>query len=76
MITACLINNFTFHICLHAGIQISGKVNYAAQGKVLERVEATRGKGNWWKFTPPVDGGSILAEAWDLPKNVTRMVLE
>ncbi len=31
------------------------------QGKVLERGEATRGRGNWWKFTPQVEGGSILA---------------
>ena len=48
------------------------------QGQVIERGEATRGRGNWWKFTPQTAslGGSILAEAWDLPKNVTRLVLE
>ena len=46
------------------------------QGKVLDRGEATRGRGNWWKYTPQTDGKSILAEAWDLPENVTCLVLE
>jgi hypothetical protein len=46
------------------------------QGQVRERGEATRGRGNWWKFTPQTAGrgGNILAEAWDLPGNVTRVV--
>jgi len=46
------------------------------QGMVIERGEATRGKGDWWKFTAQTDGRNILAEAWDLPENVTRLVLE
>jgi hypothetical protein len=37
------------------------------QGQVIERGEATKGKGNWWKFMPQTMGKSILAEAWDLP---------
>jgi hypothetical protein len=45
-------------------------------GKVIERGEATRGRGNWWTFTPQVEGMSILAEAWDLPVNRTQLVLE
>ncbi len=45
-------------------------------GKVLEKGECTRGKGNWWTFTPTVKGHTILAEAWDLPKNVAKFVLE
>ncbi len=45
-------------------------------GKVLEKGECTKGKGNWWTFTPTVQGHSIIAEAWDLPKNVTKFVLE
>ena len=44
------------------------------QGKVMERGEATR--GDWWKFRPQTEGRSILAEAWDLPENVTQLVLE
>ena len=47
-----------------------------AQGQVLEQGEATRGRGDWWTFTPRTQGRSILAEAWDRPKNMTRLVLE
>src|SRR5687768_34622 len=32
------------------------------QGQVIEKGEATQGKGNWWKFKPHVNGKSILAE--------------
>jgi len=46
------------------------------EGQVMERGEATRGRGNWWKFAPQMDGTSILAEAWDLPEHVTKLVLE
>jgi hypothetical protein len=46
------------------------------QGQIMEQGEATRGRGNWWKFTPQTAGGSILAEAWDLPKNKATLVLE
>jgi hypothetical protein len=48
------------------------------QGQVLERGEATRSRGNWWKFTPQTArrSGSILAEAWDLSENKARLVLE
>jgi hypothetical protein len=48
------------------------------KGRVLERGEATRGRGNWWKYTPQTArrGGIIIAEARDLPQNVTRLVLE
>jgi hypothetical protein len=44
--------------------------------KVLEKGEATRTRGNWWRFTPQAKGGTIIAEAWDLPKNVTKFVLK
>ena len=48
------------------------------QGQVMESGEATRSRGNWWKFTPQTagQGGSILAEAWDLPKNKASLILE
>jgi hypothetical protein len=45
-------------------------------GKVLEEGECTKGRGNWWTFTPTVTGHTILAEARDLPGNVTRLVLQ
>jgi hypothetical protein len=46
------------------------------RGKKLESGEATRDSGNWWKYKTQTKGGSILAEAWDLPENVTSLVLE
>ena len=46
------------------------------EGKVLERGEGIRSKGNWWRFTPQMDGRTIVAEAWDLPRNVTKFVLK
>ena len=41
-------------------------------GNVLEKGEAVRGKRNWWEYAPQTDGSTIIAEAWDLPGNVTR----
>jgi hypothetical protein len=46
------------------------------EGSVLEKGEAVRGEGDWWEFTSQTEGKKIIAEAWDLPKNVTRFVLE
>lgn len=45
-------------------------------GKVLEKGECTKGKGNWWTFTPTVRGHTIIAEACDMPKNMTKFVLQ
>jgi hypothetical protein len=45
-------------------------------GKVLEKGEATRTRGNWWRFTPQTVGKTIVAEAWDLPRNAARFVLK
>ncbi len=47
-------------------------------GKVLEKGECTKGKGksNWWTFTPTLKGHTIIAEAWDLPRNVAKFILE
>ena len=44
-------------------------------GTVLERGEAVRGEGNWWEFASQSQGKTIVAEARDLAKNVTRFVL-
>jgi hypothetical protein len=44
-------------------------------GNVLERGEAVRRRGNWWEFASQTDGKTIVAEAWDLPGHVTRLVV-
>ncbi len=46
------------------------------QGKVIEKGEAARSKGNWWRYTPQAQGATIVAEAWDLPGNLTSFVLK
>jgi hypothetical protein len=46
------------------------------EGKVIEKGEAIRSRGNWWKFATQTKGHTIIAEAWDLPKNVARFVLQ
>jgi len=44
-------------------------------GGVLETGEAARGEGDWWEFASQAEGAKIIAEAWDLPKNVTEFIL-
>ena len=44
-----------------------------AGGAILAAGEAIRGPQDWWEFPCPVDGGTVTAEAWDLPGNVVRM---
>lgn len=41
-------------------------------GSVLERGEAVRGEGDWWEFSSQAEGTTILAEAWDLAKNLAQ----
>jgi hypothetical protein len=43
---------------------------------VLEKGEAVREEGDWWKFVSPAVGKTVIAEARDLPGNVTKLVLE
>ena len=45
-------------------------------GCVLEAGEATRREGDWWEFASPIIGKTVIAEARDLPGNVTKLVLE
>jgi hypothetical protein len=40
------------------------------EGKVIEKGEGIKGKGDWWDYVPRAEG-KILAEAWDLAGNVT-----
>jgi hypothetical protein len=44
-------------------------------GGVLEKGEALRSEGNWWEFTSHIEGITVIAEAWDLPGNVTKSTL-
>ena len=50
-----------------------------AEGKVLEKGEAIRKEGSslsegWWEFASSQEGTTIIAEAWDLPGHVTKLV--
>ena len=46
------------------------------EGCVLEKGEAVREEGDWWEFVTPLVGKTVIAEARDLPGNVTKLVLE
>ena len=46
------------------------------EGCVLAAGEALRREGDWWEFVSPVVGKTVIAEARDLPGNVTTLVLE
>jgi hypothetical protein len=43
-------------------------------GQVLEKGEATRSDGDWWEFPSHTRGTMIIAEAWDLPGHVGRLI--
>jgi hypothetical protein len=46
------------------------------ESRVLETGEAVREQDGWWEFASQTEGKTIVAEAWDLPGNVTKLVLE
>lgn len=46
------------------------------QGKLLETAEAIRGEGDYWEFASQAQGKTIVAEAWDLPGHVARLVAQ
>jgi hypothetical protein len=46
------------------------------EGRVLEKGEAVRRKGDWWEFAlRHTEGKTVKAEAWDLPGHVTRVIV-
>ena len=45
------------------------------ENRLLETGEAVRGEDGWWEFASQTEGKTIVAEAWDLPGNVTKLVL-
>ena len=46
------------------------------EGRVLETGEAVQEQDSWWELASQTEGKTIVAEAWDLPGNVTKLVLE
>jgi hypothetical protein len=46
------------------------------KSRVLETGEAVRNEEDWWEFPSRAEGKTVIAEAWDLPGNVTKLVLE
>jgi hypothetical protein len=42
-------------------------------GKTLEIGDAIRAEGNWWEYAPQMEGKRIVAKAFDLPGNCTRL---
>lgn len=44
-------------------------------GTVLEKGDATRMGQDWWEFHSDSQGKTVVAEAWDLPQHVTKVVL-
>jgi hypothetical protein len=45
-------------------------------GGVLSAGDAVREEGDWWSFLSPAVGKTVIAEARDLPGNVTKLVLD
>ena len=41
------------------------------KGKVLEKGEGVKGKGNWWEYMPTAEG-KVIVEARDLAGNVVK----
>ena len=51
-----------------AGVQV---MILDKKGKVIEKGEGIRGKGDWWEYVPGADG-QVVVEARDLAGNVGR----
>jgi hypothetical protein len=47
-----------------------------AESRVLETGDAVRDEEDWWEFASRAEGKTVIAEAWDLPGNVTKLVLD
>ena len=46
------------------------------ESRVLETGEAVRDEEDWWEFASRAEGKTVIAEARDLPGNVTKLVLD
>jgi hypothetical protein len=46
------------------------------EGRVLEAGEALRAEDGWWVFPSQAQGKTVIAEAWDLPENMAKLVLD
>jgi hypothetical protein len=48
------------------------------EGNVLEEGDARQlapSRSGWWEYVSQVEGKTVVAEAWDLAGNVTKLVL-
>ena len=43
-------------------------------GTVLEKGEALQREGYWWEYAAQAQSKTVIAEAWDLPGNVTKFL--
>ena len=46
------------------------------ESHVLETGNAVQDEEGWWEFASRAQGKTVIAEAWDLPGNVTKLVLD
>ena len=54
-----------------AGVQV---LVLDEEGKILEKGDATQGRGDWWEYVPGAEG-KVVVEARDLPGNVVKAEL-
>lgn len=45
------------------------------QRKVVEKVEAIKGSGDWWEYVPTAEG-KVIVEARDLAGNMVKAEIE
>ena len=53
---------------LVAGVQV---LVLDEEGKIVEKGDATQGRGDWWEYVPSA-GGKVVVEARDLAGNVAK----
>lgn len=51
-----------------AGVQV---VVLDVEGKILEKGDATQGRGDWWEYVPSIEG-KVVVEARDLAGNMVK----
>jgi hypothetical protein len=44
-------------------------------GTVLEKGEAMRGEGDLWEYASTLEGKTVMAEAWELPGHMSKLVV-
>ena len=54
-----------------AGVQV---LVLDEEGKIIEKGDATQGRGDWWEYVPSAEG-KVIVEARDLAENVMKLEL-